>query len=283
VNWLQAKKAEAAHDFLENLKKDPEFGQFAMKEPGNPPKGWRTTNLPQMKGYYLEPHTAEVFDWFFDRLKSGNPNAFDSLNSYMRAAILLNPIKHPLNVGSQWAVEKGITGFLPHKWMTIGRTGARAINAILSTNDDAKAALDAGGPLQSFHDATRDLVKTFYEQMGDGAQKGEPWATKLAKAVGMAPVTFVKTLHKLSSKIAWPISDMLFLQSAYQYQAEHPGVELHEALREVGRTIPEYRLPTRIMDSTMMANIMSSKIGTIFGAYHYGLLKYRKIKISCSA
>jgi len=274
VNWLQAKKAEAAHDFLEKFKGDPEFKQIAVPtDAGNPPKGWRTTNLPQMKGYYFEPHTAEVLDWFNDRLKSGNPNAFDSINSYMRMKILLNPIKHPLNVGAQWAVQKGVTGFLPNRWMKIGRTGARAINAIVNQNHDMREALDAGGALQSAHGVTRDLVKLFYDQMADGAEKGEPWATKLAKAVGLAPVELVKVLHNFSSKIAWPVSDMMYLQAAYEYQEDHAGVDLHEALREVGKIIPEYRLPTRIMDSRTLAKVMGSPIGTVFGAYHYGLLR----------
>lgn len=274
VNWLQAKKAEAAHDLVETWKNKPEFDQMAMKtDAGNPPKGWRTSNLPQLRGYYLEPHLAEVADWFNDRLKSGSPTAFDSINSYMRAMILLSPWKHDLNVGAQWAVNKGATGFLPHRWLKIGRTGARAIGAVIKQNQDFLDALDAGAPLQSARGATRDLVKVFYDQMAEGAEKGEPWATKLAKSVGLAPVELVKALHSLSSKIVWPVSDMMFLQAAYEYQADHPGVELHDALREVGRTIPEYRLPTRIMDSPTLAKVMSSNVATMFGAYHYGLLR----------
>ena len=274
VNWLQAKKAEAAFDFMENLKSDPDFSKIAMKSGGeNPPKGWRITNLPQMKGYYFEPHTAEVLDWFNDRLKSGNPNAFDSINSYMRMKILLNPIKHPLNVGAQWAIEKGATGFLPHRWMKIERSGAKAINAVLNQNEDFLTALDAGAPLQSAHGATHDLVKLFYDELAKGAEQGQPWATKLAKAVGFAPVELVKILHGVSSKVAWVTSDIMFLQAAYEYQMDHAGVSLHDALREVGRIIPEYRLPTRIFDSPTVAKVMSSNWGTIFGAYHYGLLR----------
>jgi hypothetical protein len=108
VNWLQAKKAEAAHDFIENFKHSTDFENIAMKTgQGNPPKGWRTTNLPQFKGYYFEPHTAEVFDWFFDRLKSGDPDAFGAINSFMRARILLNPIKHPINIAAHALIERG--------------------------------------------------------------------------------------------------------------------------------------------------------------------------------
>jgi hypothetical protein len=274
VNWLQAKKAEAAYDFAENFKHDPDFSKVAMKTAdGNPPKGWRTTNLPQMKGYYLEPHTAEVFDWFHDKLKAGNANAFDQLNAYMRMKILLNPIKHPLNVGAQWAIEKGVTGFLPHRWFKLARTATKAVRAVVNQNEDMLEALDVGAPLQSARNATRDLVKTFYDQMADGAEKGEPWATKLAKSVGLAPVELVKLLHHFSSKIAWPASDMMFLQAAYEYQEDHSGVSLHDALREVGRIIPEYRIPTRTVNSTALSKLMSSNIATVFGNYHYGLLR----------
>jgi len=274
VNWLQAKKAEAAHDFLESVKESPDFKEIAVKtDAGNPPSGWRTTNLPQFKGYYFEPHTAEVLDWFADRLKSGSPSAFDSINQYMRMKILLNPIKHPLNVAAQWAVQRGVTGFLPTRFYRLGKTGARAINAVVNQNKDLRDALEAGAPLQSARGVTKDLAKLFYDTLGEATKTGQPWATKLAKSIGLAPVELVKALHKLSSKIAWPASDILFLQAAYEYQEAHPDATLHDALREVGRIIPEYRLPTRILNSTAVAKAMSSNIGTVFGSYHYGLLR----------
>jgi hypothetical protein len=155
----------------------------------------------------------------------------------------------------------------------LAKTGAKAMNAVWNQNQDYIDALEAGAPLQSAHDATRDLVKLFYEQMADAAEKGEPWATKAAKAIGFPPTTLVHMLHKLSSKIAWPASDMMFLQAAYEYQEAHPGVSLKDSFREVGRIIPEYRLPVRIMNSTTIGKIMGSKWGTIFGSYHYGELR----------
>ena len=78
-------------------------------------------------------------------------------------------------------------------------------------------------------------------------------------------------LHKMSSKVAWPVSDLLFLEAAYEKQAA--GIPLKEALRETGKTIPTYRLPTRIADSQALGKIMANKWATIFGSYHFGLLK----------
>lgn len=37
--------------------------------------------------------------------------------------------------------------------------------------------------------------------------------------------------------------------------------------------IPEYRLPTRILDQKWIADLMGNHNATIFGSYHYGLLK----------
>ena len=65
----------------------------------------------------------------------------------------------------------------------------------------------------------------------------------------------------------------MYLQAAYQYQMEHPGVSLADALKEAGRIIPEYRLPSRILDQRWLAKAMGNPLVSWFGAYHYGLLK----------
>jgi len=66
---------------------------------------------------------------------------------------------------------------------------------------------------------------------------------------------------------------VMYLQAAYQYQEEHPKATLKEALAEVGRIIPEYRIPTRMLDQRWLSKGMSNPLITWFGAYHYGLLR----------
>lgn len=50
-------------------------------------------------------------------------------------------------------------------------------------------------------------------------------------------------------------------------------MSLPDALKETGRIIPEYRVPTRILDSPVLSKVMTNKWATMFGAYHYSLLK----------
>jgi hypothetical protein len=81
----------------------------------------------------------------------------------------------------------------------------------------------------------------------------------------------VGPLHKFASKVAWISNDIFFLQSAYEKVAQ--GMSLPDALKETGRIIPDYRLPSRILDSRFLSKAMGERKAFIFSPYHYGLLK----------
>lgn len=270
---VQLRAAVRAQRFLNEFKNSPEFQEIAVEQAkvGNAPKGWKTTDLPQFKGYYFEPRTAEVLDWFYDRLRNGDANAYDKIGNLMRVAMLLNPIMHPMNVAASWAVEKGATGFLPTNYFNIARTGGKAIKAVWEKNQDYIDALDAGGALMSSREATKDLTKLFFDQLSDGLGKEEPWAVKMAKSLGMEKGNLLNAVHQFASKAAWLSNDIFVLQSAYEHMGA--GMTMKDALKESGRIIPEYRIPTRILDSPAISKLMRNKWATIFGAYHYGLLK----------
>ena len=270
---IQLSRAVRAMRFLEAYKASPEFKEIAWKGPGNPPKGWKATTLPQLHGYYFEPRTAEVLNDYAERLDKGQFGVLETAQRFLRAAYLINPIVHPTNVAISWGFEKGLTGFAPWHWKVIYKSGNKAINAVLTKNDDFKAALDAGGALQSHREDLQDVQKLFFERIAEGLDKKESWAMNLAKSLGIEHGNFLNLLHKPSSIAAWFSSDVMYLQSAYQYQMEHPGVELADALKEAGRIIPEYRLPARILDQRWLSKMMGHPLVSWFGAYHYGLLK----------
>ena len=270
---IQLNSAVRALRFLEAYKASPEFHEVSWKGPGNPPKGWKATNLPQFPGYYFEPRTAEVLDDYAQRLQGGDLGILSTVQKFLRAAYLINPIVHPLNVAASAAFEKGLSGFAPWKWKLIYKTGNRAINAVLEKNQDFLDALDAGAALQSHRDAMGEIHKLFFERLAEGLDKKESWAMDVAKALGIEHGNLLNLLHKPSSAAAWFSSDVMYLQAAYQYQSEHPGASLADAFKEVGRIIPEYRVPSRILDQRWLSKAMTNPLVSWFGAYHYGLLK----------
>jgi hypothetical protein len=270
VSALQLRKAERGFDFVESFKNDPDFSSIAQKQgEGNPPDGWKTTDLPQLRGYYFEKHVAETLDWYAKKLKTDGPNFFDKLGSFLRTSIFFNPLIHTPNIAVHWAVEKGPSGFL-HA-MRLYRTSTKAINAVVHQNQDFLDALDAGAPLQSQREDTAQLQKLFFDQLAPALEKEEPWALKLAKALGMSPVTLTKAVYKFSKTITWGSNDIAFLQATYEKM--EAGMPLKEALAQTAKHIPDYRLPVRILNSTTLGKLMSSPRLTMFGAYHYGALK----------
>ena len=270
---IQLNSAVRAMRFLEAYKGSPEFKEIAWKGTGNPPKDWHPTKLPQFVGYYFEPRTSEVLDDYYDRMRNGQFGVLQSIQKFLRAAYLLNPIMHPLNVAASWGFEKGLTGFAPWKWKSVYRSGNKAVKAVLEKNQDFLDALDAGAALQSHREELQDVHKLFFDRLAEGLDKKESWAMNLAKSLGIEHGNLLNLLHKPSSIAAWFSSDVMYLQSAYQYQMEHPGVELKDALKEAGRIIPEYRLPARILDQRWLSKMMGHPLVSWFGSYHYGLLK----------
>lgn len=272
VSYLQLRKAERGFDFVESFKSNPDFQKIAFKQgEGNAPDGWKPTDLPQLRGYYFEPHVSEVLDWYAQRLKGSTPNIFDSIGQFLRTSIFFNPLIHTPNIAVHFAVEKGPSGYLPTKWANSYRAGVKAINAVTKQNQDFLDALDAGAPMQSQREDTAKITQLFFDQLSPALENSEPWALKLAKAIGMSPVNLVKAIYAFSGKATWVTNDIAFLQAAYEKVGA--GMSLKEALNQTAKHIPDYRLPVRIFNSTAIAKLMSNPSLTMFGGYHYGALK----------
>ncbi len=275
VNYLAMSKARRAYEFMEALKASPEFAGFShsMKSPGAIPKGWRTTQLPQFRGYFFEPHVSEVLDEYAKKA-AHEPGVLDKVNNFLRTSIFFNPLIHIPNLANHWVVEKGVTGLAnPFNYPKITAAGIRAINAVVHQNQDFLDALDAGGPLQSQQFETKQLADLFFKKMQDelGPDPESSKWKEMASALGMAPVRLVKAVYELSGKATWYFNDIAFLQSTYEKQAR--GMGLKESLQETSKHIPDYRYMTRIFDNRKLGQLMSNSNITMFGAYHYGALK----------
>ena len=278
LDFLQMRRAERAYDYLEGFKNSPEFGEIAHKiGSGNAPEGWRPTMLPQFHGYLFEPHTAEVLDWFAKRMNGGDAGVIDramqGINHFLRTAAFFNPLIHTPNIGVHWAVEKGVTGFGPKNWGTILRTGSRAIDAVIHQNQDFLDALDSGAPLQSQRLDNDVVNKLIIQRMGKELESNPGYAAKIAGALGYAnPLKLVRAIYDFSNKATWMTNDIALLQATYEHM-ERTGQPFKEAVADVAKHIPDYRLPTRIFDSKALGTLMSNPNLTMFGAYHYGALR----------
>jgi 2'-5' RNA ligase len=274
VNYLAMSKARRAFEFLEQMKASPEFAEYShsMKSPGAIPKGWQATQLPQFRGYFFEPHIAEVLDMYAAKAVH-DPGVLEHVGNFLRTSIFFNPLIHIPNLLNHWVVEKGATNYLnPMNYPRMTKAGMKAINAVIHQNADFLEALDNGAPLQSQQFETKQFADLFFKKMHDEiGTPDNPKMIEMAKALGMAPARLVKAIYDFSSKATWYTNDIAFLQSTYEKMDR--GMDLKTALTETAKHIPDYRLMTRIFDSHMLGTLMSNKAITMFGAYHYGALK----------
>jgi hypothetical protein len=274
LNYLNLRKAERAHDFLESYKRSPEFQEVAAKiDSRRVPAGWRPTELSQFHGYAFEPHTAEVLDWYAKRMRAEGPSLYRQIGNFLRTAIFFNPLIHTPNIGVHWIVEKGLTGVGPQNWGRILRTGSRAIDAVIHQNNDFLSALDEGAPLQSARLDNGATTKLLLERMARELEGNPTAAQKVARVLGYVnPAKLVRAIYNFSGRVTWVSNDVAMLQATYEHM-EKTGSTFKEAISDVSKHIPDYRLPTRIFNSTALAKLMSNPELTMFGAYHYGALR----------
>lgn len=272
VSNLQVSKALRGAQFIEAFKKSPQFKEIAFKG-AKPPDGWKITQLPQMKDYYFEPHVAEVLDWYADRLRGGDPGIMEKVGNFLRTSIFFNPLIHVPNITVHWLTERGLRGYNPVRFPDTAKAGLKAINAVIHQNQDFLDALEAGAPLQSHREDIAKVTQLFFDQLTEGLEKKEDWALALAKQIGMSPITLIKGIYRFSGKATWVTNDIAVLQSAYEKMQRSKGMSLSDALKETSKHIPDYRLPTRMLNSRALAKVLSNPSITMFMAYHYGAAK----------
>jgi len=194
------------------------------------------------------------------------------VGNFLRTSIFFNPLIHVPNIWVHHLVERvSDNAMLPTRWRAEVRSAMKAIRAVATQNNDFLTALDEGAPMQSHREEIAKISDLFFNQLAGGLEAKEPWAERIAKSIGMSPVNLIKAIYNLSGKVTWTVNDTAFLQAAYAKTER--GVPLKDALREVSKHIPDYRLPTRILETRTLAKLMSNPNLTMFGAYHYGALK----------
>ena len=277
VTELELKSRLRARQFLENFKNDPEFDKigYDTKAGGMPPEGWERTKLKQFPNHYFDPRVADALDLIADKIQKGSDPSklFAATNKFLRTAIFFNMFIHTPNIAVHWAVNRGVTKwFEPKSYGNLGETSARASEAVFKFNDDYVEMLASGVNLLYESHAGETLQDMLRSRMKEEMLNNKGTFGKVSEALGYAnPVEWAKAWWKLSAKVTWFTNDFATMQAIYEDMAN--GKTRDEAIADVGKHIPNYVLPSRILDRKDIAQLMSNPNITMFGAYHYGALK----------
>ena len=271
-----------AHEFMKNFKKSDYFKDSAIKiEPGvELPPGWRAPKhidrMPELAGYAFERRLAEAIE---DVAKAWKPTALTTISGMLIKNMMLNPLAHMLNEAWHVYNARGLTGWVtPAGIYRFGRTGMPALRDVMQQSPFFRELLDNGASLLS-----ADVRNShFADSMFAKANKeftSSPEGIALAKEFGMSPLKLYDAISKQSSIAMWTVRDMMYVQQIRE-QMMYNKLSMKEAIYEVERHLPAYRLPTRVGEGVLgedmsrrLSEVLQNPNVTIFSRYHYGMLK----------
>jgi len=260
--------------FLEDLKGNDTFKQFATPSAKEAPEGWTETKLPNFKGWKMDPQLAHVMD---DYAQPGfNEDGLNSLRKLSQAitkTIFWLPTAHINNVGAHWFVERGWDWIKPMEYRHLAVDGFKAIRSVITQDEYQTKLRNAGAGTIYGGVATQNFMEQFAKGVGEAIEKNPSKWDPIARQFGIGPSDLVKAIYKASSHVMWAANDMFLTEAAMR--GERKGLSMDQAITEAERHIPNYRVPATIMGSQrgarIFSQVMQDPLFMAFGRYHYGV------------
>lgn len=253
--------------FLKALPSMPGFEEFGkkVKEGEAGPQGWKRPNDFALGKYYFEPRMAEAInDFLGDRGESAS-KYLAKVNRILVGSLFWNPLPHIVNVLDHAIVEKGLVGLATNVPGNIS-AGITAYKEVSNLGPKYLAYLKEGGGLM-YPDT---LLSDFTGQVLNAIGSKEHLAP-MARAMGYAnPIEMVKKVYGASRQSLWKWNDIIMMQGYLVKEAK--GMSKIEAMKEVEKHIPNYRLPERVLGSRVLQKVLADPTFTTFGRYDYGRL-----------
>ncbi|MCX5542592.1 hypothetical protein M3A49_24350 [Paraburkholderia sp. CNPSo 3076] len=249
--------------FLEQVKLSPEFRQIATTAREALP-GWREVQIPQFRGMKFDPRAADVLDDFAYSAHQGGYKVLHDVSRALVGSMFWNPLPHAFNISDFGLIERGLVGNigavarLPQEV----RMMLKAHEQVATLGPDYRAAIKEGAGLQHAANMSRGFADKLAKQLGTA-----PEMSAVARAWGYAnPLEMIRRVYASANAHLWSWSDTLMMHAYYARQAK--GASLPEAIKETESIMPNYRLPSRILGSRAVAQVM--QVVPTFARYDYG-------------
>jgi hypothetical protein len=268
---VRLRRVKRAIEYLDTLKASPEWQKYATMNNARKPPGWRNVQLPQLNGWFMDPKLAAVFDDFYGaRTELGL--ALEKINRFATRTLFWGPIPHIENVFAHWVVGRGFDWITPYGLRSFFQDGARAIHQVYSQGKDFQRMLREGSALQSARVTNQDFYGQLTKKIGGEMERDpERWGP-IAKSLGFNKLAdFVAWYYNGVSKVLWQANDVFMLQR--QFELERKGMSTAKAIEEAEKHIPNYRIPTQVLKTRLLSQLLQNPNIFVFSRYHYGIFK----------
>ncbi|MCI4436437.1 MAG: hypothetical protein JHC33_06465, partial [Ignisphaera sp.] len=231
-------------------------------------------SIPQFQGRYMPERYAEVIE---DAAKNNKSGLIPLVNNIITRSFMLNFFPHFMNEFLHWWDARGASGVVTPFGVPMGaskglvglaKTLPDAVKSVITQDDFQMKILRNGGSLMApigRHATKAEDILSY--ALKDAVKTGQ--LLDIAKAIGTTVPETLKRISDGSAAIMWGLRDIMYTQLIKEQLLTTP--DMAEAIKEVNRHMPSYRLPSRILGSRTVAKGMKSE-WVQFSAYHHNML-----------
>lgn len=288
LNWKirlnELRKLDREQTFLRELTSNPSFKDIGMdvldKETGKPnelPVGWKVPKnidrIPQLAGKAFEPKIAYILE---DWAKGWDKSMMQNLTSFLIKNMMLNPLPHVFNEAMHLYNIRGATGwFTPGGVYRFTKTASQGMRDVFNQTPLYLQVMKEGGSLLGADPRNKQFVRDVLAKATKDALKDPNFQQDLgtiAVKVGMKPLDLYNRWSQASNKFMWTTRDMMYMQ-VIRETMNRRNVGVKEAIKIVEKHMPNYRLPSKIMGSRKVSEVLGNPNVAVFSRYHYGMVR----------
>ena len=262
-DMVRTKQALYNAQILSKWKDSPDFDKIAVEQGHDAPKGWKSVNMPQLKGYQFEPHVADMLNMLFNNADTDD-DWISKANRQLRNAIVAVPIKHTGNEAITNLVDRGVSALLPNKVIAQSKNVLKAMDEVHNFGPLWRQVLESGAHMTS---ADSDSFGKMVQEQLEGLMD-HPQASDDLKKVISAPVQAYKAFQRGT---VWVAQDVLNMSRILDRMDE--GQSLDDAIHDTEKFNLAYQVPPKVLGSTKIANVLRGSNSILFGSYRYDLFR----------
>ena len=258
---------------VKRLTSSPEWQAYAKRyDAKDVPSDWREPTMPLFRGWKVQPKLAAAIDDFYGHRSSGSlVDTLARINTLAVGSLFWSPVVHIYNVGTHWWTAKGFDLVTPAGMRSTAVDGAKAIYQVVTQGEKYQDLLRHGSGLIYGAVANQDFYRNMMTRLGEDIKRQPAKWDIVARTIGVGPSDLARMIYGGSSRALWAASDAFMMQRVLEL--ERKGMSTRDAIAEAERHIPNYRVPSEVMRSRAVSQIMQNPSLTEFSRYHYGQMK----------
>ena len=274
-------------EFLENLTKSELFktvGHGPEQPLKDLPKGWvvpsNIDKVPQLRGWHFDPKTAAIIE---DFAKVWDNTMWMKMTNALVKNMMLNPLPHMFNEVMHVWNARGFSGWVPGTGglSRLATSGAKAYRDVGNQTAFYREVMREGGSLLGADPRNKgyfDVIQKEASKKMFGTPEMERSMAGLAKKLGTSVGDLYNGIGNASQKAMWFTRDVMYMQLIHENMELHQKrtgtrMETKDAIAEVERHMPNYRLPSEVMGSRTLSKVLRNPNVSMFARYHYGMVK----------